>query len=74
MYNDHLVYKVLIWILFGISLWTEKVALKIYHCDLTDKIRVFKYWLHIGSADLHFLQFENGHSAVTIQPMTPISI
>ncbi len=25
---------------------------------------------HIGKADLHFLQFGNGHSAVTIQSMT----
>ncbi len=28
MYNDKLVYKVVIWVFFGISLWTEKVALK----------------------------------------------
>ncbi len=27
MYNDQLVYKVDIWAFFGISLWTEKVAL-----------------------------------------------
>ncbi len=27
MYNDQLVYKVLIWAYFGISLWKEKVAL-----------------------------------------------
>ncbi len=27
MYNDQLVYKVVIWTYFGISLWTEKVAL-----------------------------------------------
>ncbi len=27
MYNDQLVYKVVIWAFFGISLWTEKVAL-----------------------------------------------
>ncbi len=27
MYNDYLVYKVVIWAFFGISLWTEKVAL-----------------------------------------------
>ncbi len=27
MYNDQLVYKVVIWTFFGISLWTEKVAL-----------------------------------------------
>ncbi len=26
-YNDQLVYKVVIWAFFGISLWTEKVAL-----------------------------------------------
>ncbi len=29
MYNDQLVYKVVIWPFFGISLWTEKVALNI---------------------------------------------
>ncbi len=28
MYNDNLLYKVVIWAFFGISLWTEKVALK----------------------------------------------
>ncbi len=27
IYNDQLVYKVVIWAFFGISLWTEKVAL-----------------------------------------------
>ncbi len=27
MYNDQLVYKVVIWVFFGISLWTKKVAL-----------------------------------------------
>ncbi len=27
MYNDQLVYKVVIWTCFGISLWKEKVAL-----------------------------------------------
>ncbi len=29
MYNDQLVYKVVIWAFFGISLWKEKVALTI---------------------------------------------
>ncbi len=29
MYNDKLVYKVVIWEYFGISLWTEKVALNL---------------------------------------------
>ncbi len=29
MYNDQLVYKVVIWAFFRISLWTEKVALNI---------------------------------------------
>ncbi len=28
MYNDQLVYKVVIWAFFGFSWWTEKVALK----------------------------------------------
>ncbi len=28
MYNDHLVYKLVIRAFFGISLWKEKVALK----------------------------------------------
>ncbi len=27
MYSDQLVYKVVIWVFFRISLWTEKVAL-----------------------------------------------
>ncbi len=27
MYNDKLVYKVVIWVFFGISLWKEKAAL-----------------------------------------------
>ncbi len=30
MYNDQLVYKVVIWAFFGISLWKEKVALNIW--------------------------------------------
>ncbi len=29
IYNDQLVYKVVIWVFFGISLWTEKVALNL---------------------------------------------
>ncbi len=29
MYNDQLVYKVVIWNFVGISLWTEKEALSI---------------------------------------------
>ncbi len=28
MYNDQLVYEVVIWAFLGISLWKEKVALK----------------------------------------------
>ncbi len=28
IYDDQLVYKVVIWVFFGISLWTEKVALR----------------------------------------------
>ncbi len=28
MYNDQLVYKVVIWAFFGISLWKENVTLK----------------------------------------------
>ncbi len=30
MYNDQLVYKVVIWAFWGISLWKEKVALNLY--------------------------------------------
>ncbi len=30
MYNDQLVHKVVIWAFFGISLWTEKVALNMH--------------------------------------------
>ncbi len=29
IYNDQLVYKVVMWAFFGISLWTEKVALRV---------------------------------------------
>ncbi len=29
MYNDQLVYKVVIWSFFGISLWKEKVVLRV---------------------------------------------
>ncbi len=35
MYNDKLVYKVIIWVFFGISLWKEKVALKEYIHNMT---------------------------------------
>ncbi len=45
MYNDQLVYKVVIWVFFGISLWKEKVALSDYMaymfevlCSTTDII------------------------------------
>ncbi len=34
MYNDQLVYKVVIWAFSGISLWIEKVVLNMdYGCD-----------------------------------------
>ncbi len=32
MYNDQLVYKVVIWVFVGISLCTEKVTLSIIMC------------------------------------------
>ncbi len=36
MYNDQLVYKVVIWAFFEIHLWTEKVALRqIIHMEAT---------------------------------------
>ncbi len=38
MYNDQLVYKVVIWAFFKISLWTEKVALTGFHF-------VFMFWV-----------------------------
>ncbi len=31
MYNDQLVYEVVIWAFLGISLWTEKIALICVH-------------------------------------------
>ncbi len=31
IYNDQLVYKVIIWAFFGITLWREKVALIVVH-------------------------------------------
>ncbi len=39
MYNDQLVYTVVIWAFFGISLWKEKVALICPACvgDYTKK-------------------------------------
>ncbi len=68
MYNEHLVYKVVIWVFFGISLWTEKVALIMIHLFLfaTDRrltieytyiIKTFTRWDHsrheiVLSADL----------------------
>ncbi len=32
MYNNQLVQKVVIWVVFLISLWTEKVALRVLYC------------------------------------------
>ncbi len=37
MYNDQLVYKVVIWAVFGISLWKEKVALSLFGGSLASK-------------------------------------
>ncbi len=36
MYNDKLVYKVVIWVFFGISLWKEKAALIL--CGLYNQV------------------------------------
>ncbi len=41
MYNDQLVYKVIIWAFFGISLWNEKVALK---CTFIHHEHRFVFW------------------------------
>ncbi len=34
MYNDTLVYKVVIWVYFRVNLWKEKEALKFNHIDV----------------------------------------
>ncbi len=44
MYNDKLVYKVVIWVFFGISLWKEKETLRLYGetmCHSSGRDRVF---------------------------------
>ncbi len=46
MYNDKLVYKVLIWVFFAISLWEEKVALSWLFPDSMDNII---NWLSLDS-------------------------
>ncbi len=38
MYNDQLVYKVVIWAFFGISLWNEKEALRLWTAEQPVKI------------------------------------
>ncbi len=45
MYNDQLVYKVVIWAFFGISLWTEKVALSCMFMGIIDYERLCSYIL-----------------------------
>ncbi len=46
IYNDQLLYNVVIWELFGSSLWTEKVALNIclliYDLQSKDWINTYK--------------------------------
>ncbi len=34
MYNDKLVYKIVIWVFVGISLWKEKEALTMHHANV----------------------------------------
>ncbi len=59
MYNDTLVYKLVIWVFLGVILWTEKEALKfqtfsnIYFCKIFAK----KYDLNSFSnvSIIHFL-------------------
>ncbi len=43
MCNDQLVYKVVIWVFFGISLWTEKVALNTTPRH-TYSLTTFSFW------------------------------
>ncbi len=44
MYNDKLVYKVVIWVFFGISLWKEKVALMLLvHIAINQSLFPSKY-------------------------------
>ncbi len=38
MYNNQLEYKVVIWAFFGISLWTEKVALTNQYPHISDTL------------------------------------
>ncbi len=51
MYNDQLVYKVIIWAYFGISLWKEKVALMVYlslelHKQWPQWFHFLLWWMH----------------------------
>ncbi len=63
MYNDQLVYKVVIWVFFRISLWKEKVALiKGYHefmTRLTEKSSSSHdfIWL-LNRTEWHFVEQE----------------
>ncbi len=36
MYNDQFVYKVVIWAVFGISVWTETVVLTYIYLNVND--------------------------------------
>ncbi len=40
MYNDKLIYKVVIWVFFGVILWKEKELLRKTGCHITDKTKV----------------------------------
>ncbi len=46
MYNDQLLYKIVIWAFFGISLWKEKVALNPSWICMHETINVY-LWLYI---------------------------
>ncbi len=54
MYNDQLIYKVVIWAFCGISLWKEKVALRVLLVTMlvTTIATVWHYYMaiykHVG--------------------------
>ncbi len=60
IYNDQLVYKVVIWKFFGISLWKEKVALTTGQERLADLADLFScvsqpiYFVNASNRLLYF--------------------
>ncbi len=68
MYNEQLVYKIVIWVYVGISLWTEKVALTKTYTSKVKKRRQIWGRVDTGDCDLSDCECHSTWKINTVPP------